>query len=118
MCIEHPHLRSVELQVRGILRRLSSAKTEAVICQGTPLGVLGGGLAWAAVVRLVCAMRSGGRRLDFLGLTGTMLSDGDAGWLAGAINSLPARDPAAEPEIIEILQVPLSEPGSHFVIAH
>ena len=39
VCIEHPHVRSVELQVRGIVRRLSTAKTEAVICQGTPLGV-------------------------------------------------------------------------------
>ena len=112
VCIEHPHVLSVELQVSGTLRRLSSAKTEAVICQGTPLCVLGGGLAWpgAAVVRLLRAMRSGGRRLNFLGLTGTMLSDGDAGWLAGAIDSLPARDQAAEAGIIEILQVPLSEP--------
>ena len=67
-------------------------------------------MAWAAVVRLVRAMRSGGRRLDFLGLTGTMLSDADASWLAGALNSLPARNPAAEPEIIDIQQVPLSEP--------
>ena len=40
----------VELQVRGIVRRLSSAKTETVICQGTPLCVLGGGVAWAAIV--------------------------------------------------------------------
>ena len=52
-----------------------------------------------------CARRSGGRQLDFLGLNGTMLSKGDAGWFAGALNSLPARDPAAEPEIIKILQV-------------
>ena len=64
VCIEHLHVRSVEL-VSGIVRRLSSAKTEAVICQGTPLGVLGGGLGWAVVVRLVRTMRSGCRRLDF-----------------------------------------------------
>ena len=71
-------------------------------------------MAWAAVVRLLRAMRSGGRRLNFLGLTGTMLSDGDAGWLAGATNFLPARDPAAEQEIIEILQIPLSEAQSWY----
>ena len=64
----------------------------------------------AQAKKIVRAMRSGGRRLDFSGLTGTMLSDGDAGWLAGAIDSLPVRDPAAEPEIIGILKVPLIKP--------
>ena len=38
-------------------------------------------------------------------LTGIMLSDGEPGLLAGALNSLPSGDLAAEPEIIEILQV-------------
>ena len=33
-----------------------------------PIGAIGGGLTLADVVRLVCAMRSGGRRLDFMGL--------------------------------------------------
>ena len=57
--------------------------------------------AWAAVVRLARAVRGGGRRLDLLGLAGTGpgLSDGGA-----ALNSLPAGDSAAEPEIIETLQ--------------
>jgi len=69
-----------------------------------------GGLAFAAVVSLVRVMRSDGRRLDFLGLTGSMLSDGEARLLADALNALPARKPAAEAETIELLQVRLSEP--------
>lgn len=69
-----------------------------------------GGLAFAAVVSLVRVMRSDGRRLDFLGLTGSMLSDGEACLLADALNALPARKPAAEAETIELLQVRLSEP--------
>lgn len=69
-----------------------------------------GGLAFAAVVSLVRVMRSDGRRLDFLGLTGSMLSDGEARLLADALNALPAREPAAEAETIELLQVRLSEP--------
>ena len=44
-----------------------------------------------------------------LRVTGTMLRDGIAGLHAGAFDSLPACDQAAEHEIIEILQVPLSE---------
>ena len=59
-------------------------------------------------------MRSGGRRIDFSGLTrtGTMLSEGEAGLPADALNALPARDPTAVAETvaIEILQAPLSEP--------
>ena len=47
-------------------------------------------------------MRSSGSRLDFLGLIGTMLNDGKAWLLAGALNTLPACDQAAEQEIIEI----------------
>jgi hypothetical protein len=71
-----------------------------------------GGLAFAAVVSLVRVMRSDGRRLDFLGLTGSMLSDGEACLLADALNALPAREPAtkAKAETIELLQVRLSEP--------
>jgi hypothetical protein len=57
-------------------------------------------------------MRSNGRRLDFLGLTGTMLGDGEARLLTDALNTLPARDLAAEAETvtIELKQVHLSEP--------
>ena len=69
-----------------------------------------GGLACAAVVHLVRVMRSNGRRLDFLGLTGTMLGDGEARSLADALNALPARGPAAKAETIELKQVHLSEP--------
>ena len=38
-----------------------------------------------------------------------MFSDGEAGLLAGDLNFLLDGDPSAEQEIIEILQVPLSE---------
>ena len=55
----------------------------------------------AAVVRLVSSMRSSGRRLDFLGLTGTMLGDEAASLIADALNPLPAHDPAAEAETVE-----------------
>ena len=41
--IEHPYVRSVELQNSKIVRRLLNAKTEVVIGQGTPLDVLGPG---------------------------------------------------------------------------
>ncbi len=73
-----------------------------------------GGLACAAVVHLVRVMRSNGRRLDFLGLTGTMLGDWEARLLADALNALPARDPAAEAETIERAAVRggLTSPGS------
>ena len=69
-----------------------------------------GGLACAAIVHLVRVMRSNSRRLDFLGLTGNMLGDGEARLLADALNALPARDPAAKAETIELKQVHLSEP--------
>ena len=39
----------------------------------------------------------------------SMLGDEAASLLAGALNTLPARDPAAEAETVEILQVALSE---------
>ena len=67
----------------------------------------------AAVVRLVSSMRSSGRRLDFLDLTATMLGDEAASLIADALNPLPAHDPAAEAETVEILQVALSEPARH-----
>ena len=38
-----------------------------------------------------------------------MLSDEEARLLAGALNTLPVRDPAAEAETVEILQVALGE---------
>ena len=70
------------------------------------------GRAFRAVVRLVRAMRDNGRRIDFIGLTGTMLSNDDASTLASALNSLADRDatPASQEraETLEILQVPLS----------
>ena len=69
-----------------------------------------GGLACAAVMNLVRVMRSDGSRIDFLGLTGSMLGDGEARLLADALNALSARKPAAEAETIELLQVLLSEP--------
>ena len=56
-----------------------------------------GGLAFAAVVSLVRVMSSDGRRLDFLGLTGSMLSYGEARLLADALNALPARKHGPQP---------------------
>ena len=63
------------------------------------LGKNGGGLACAAVVLLMRVMGSNGRRLDFLGLTGTMLGNGKARLLADALNALlPAiRQPRPRP---------------------
>ena len=84
------------------------------------------GQALRAVVTLVRAiipaMRDNGRCINFIGLTGTMLSDDDASALASALNSLADRDAAASAsqesqdisdsaetlETLEILQVALS----------
>ncbi len=80
VCIEHPQVRSLELQVSEIQHPLhAEIEINFFGChwQGTPLGAMGG-LACAAVVHLVCVMRSNGSRLDFLALTGPMLGDGQA----------------------------------------
>ena len=54
-------------------------------------------------------MRDNGRRINFIGLTGTMLSNDDASALASALNSLADCGAAPESaETLEILQVPLS----------
>ena len=82
------------------------------------------GQAFRAVVALVRSMRDNGRSINFIGLTGTMLSDDDASALASALNSLADRDAAASAsqetrsqdisdsaetlETLEILQVALS----------
>jgi hypothetical protein len=77
------------------------------------------GQAFRAVVKLVRSMRDNGRRINFIGLTGTMLSNDDASALASALNSLADRDVASSaceesqeiPEVaetLEILQVSLS----------
>ena len=42
-----------------------------------------------------------------------MLSDEAASLIAGALNTLPARESAAEAETVEILQVALSERARH-----
>ena len=102
-CIEHPHVCSVELQVRDICCYPSTkAITETFIAQGTPIGAMGG-LALTALLRPIRTMRTDGRRLDFLGLMGTMLSDGAVSMIAGALNTPQARDPASEAETVEIL---------------
>ena len=73
------------------------------------------GQAFRAVVELVRAMRDNGRRINFIGLTGTMLSNKDA----SALNSLADRDAGSSAsqesqeipecaETLEILQVQLS----------
>ena len=76
-----------QLQVRDIgCYPSTKAVTETLFAHWTPILAL-------ALVHLIRAMRTGGRRLDFLGLTGTMLSDGAASMIAGALNTL--RDPAS-----------------------
>jgi len=52
------------------------------------------GPAFRAVVHMVRAMRDNGCRIDFICLTGTMLSNDDASALATALNSLADRDAA------------------------
>ena len=94
-----------QLQVRDIgCYPSTKAVTETLFAHWTPILAL-------ALVHLIRAMRTGGRRLDFLGLTGTMLSDGAASMIAGALNTLRARDPASGAETVEILQVALEEPA-------
>ena len=76
------------------------------------------GRAFRAVVKLVRAMRNNGRRINFIGLTGTMLSNQDASELASALNSLADRAATSaiqesqeipdSAETLEILQVSLS----------
>ena len=72
-----------------------------------------------AVVKLVRSMRNNGRRINFIGLTGTLLSNDDASALASALNSLADNDAASSAsqesqdisdsgETLEILQVSLS----------
>ena len=58
-------------------------------------------------------MRNNGRRIDFIGLTGTLLTDGAACLIADALRSLPDRDPAYEPETLEMLQIALSAETRH-----
>ena len=59
-------------------------------------------------MRLVRAMRDNGRRINFIGLTGTMLSNDDASALASALTSLADSAAPESSETLEILQVPLS----------
>ena len=54
-------------------------------------------------------MRSSGRRIVFIGLTGTMLTEEAVGSLMGALSSLPSRDTAEEPETLEVLCNQMSE---------
>ena len=77
------------------------------------------GQAFRAVVKLVRAMRDNGRRINFIGLAGTMISNDDASALAAALNSLADRGAGSSAsqesqeipecaETLEILQVSLS----------
>ena len=59
--------------------------------QGTPLSAMVG-QAFRAVVKLVRAMCDNGRRINLIGLTGTMLSNDDASALASGLNSLAGRE--------------------------
>ena len=70
---------------------------------------------------MVRVMRDNGRRIDFICLTGTMISDGDASALVSALNSLADRDATRPSEdsaqTLEILQVPLSAAARDELIA-
>ena len=63
------------------------------------------GRAFCAVVRLVRVRRDNGRRINFIGLTGTMLSNDDASALASALDSLADSAVPESAESLEILQV-------------
>ena len=54
-------------------------------------------------------MRSSGRRIVFIGLTGTMLTAEAVGSLVAALRSLPPRNAVKEPETLEVLRVQMSE---------
>ena len=77
--------------------------------QASPIGIYEGGLALGAVVRLVRAMRNDGRRMNFIGLTSTYLSNEAALSLVAALDSLPPRKLHLDPEKLEILQVYFSD---------
>ena len=62
-------------------------------------------------------MRSSGRRIVFIGLTGTMLTEDAVGSLVGALRSFPPHDAAEEPETLEVLCVQMSECGLRFLSA-
>ena len=98
VCIEHPHVRSVELHWLPVRDHPTPVKCENRNLHGQRISYRRcWGLTWAAIVPLVRVMRSSGHSLNFLGLRGTMLSDGEASLLADsdALNTLPARDPSA-----------------------
>ena len=69
--------------------------------QATPICDIGGA-AWATVVCLVHSLRSSGRRVGFIGLTGIMLTEEAVDVLVGALRFLPPRDAAEEPETLEV----------------
>jgi hypothetical protein len=116
-CVEHKQVSSLELQVCGGVNQSLHFLDLHLLFQGTPLGAMEG-RAFRAVVKLVRAMRNNGRRINFIGLTGTMLSNQDASELASALNSLADRDATSasqesqeipdSTETLEILQVSLS----------
>ena len=58
-----------------------------------------------ALVNLVREMRRDGRRIRFIGLTNTVLSDSDALLIADALGGLDKLAPDEEPESLEMLQM-------------
>ena len=92
-CVEHEQASSVELQVcGGVFRSLEFLTPTYTYLFREPLLAL-----WRVRVRrsspwnLVRAMCDNGRRINFIGLTGTMLSNDDASALASALNFLADR---------------------------
>ena len=58
-----------------------------------------------ALVNLIRGMRNNGRRIRFIGLTNTLLSDSDASLIASALCSLKKLGPDEEPETLEMLRM-------------
>ena len=68
----------------------------------------GGGLTWRAIVTLVREMRDH-CRVDFIGLTRTVLVDADFEELATGLESLPAPSQGGRsPEVLELLRMDAS----------
>ena len=111
-CIKVPHVASVELQVSNSRPISRWIKNDLSCGQGTPLGAMDR-RAFTAVGLLVREMRRNGRRIDFVGLTNTLLTDSDVLYLVGVLESLPR--PPADSQMrpspkLEIKQTTLSAP--------
>lgn len=70
-----------------------------------------------ALVRLIRGMRNNGRRIRFIGVTNTLLSDSDALLIASALCSLNKLGPDEEPETLEMLRMGFNSATRRALIA-